>query len=72
MQLLESGDSTLEQQIRASKDLIPLATKLSTLASSDREADADGTSEDDGEQEDGGEGEIRQLAKTVLDLLDGQ
>ncbi|SCZ89478.1 BZ3500_MvSof-1268-A1-R1_Chr1-1g01206 [Microbotryum saponariae] len=75
VQLLESGDMTLESQIRASKDLIPLATRLSTLSSESSLHDAGraGTdaSEDDEEGQDGGESEIRVLARTVLDLLEG-
>lgn len=79
VQLLESGDPTLEAQIRASSTLIPLATQLSTLASSSasnappssHRADSDdGTT--DGEGGDGGEGEIRVLAKRVLELLEGE
>ncbi|KDE02560.1 vacuolar protein 8 [Microbotryum lychnidis-dioicae p1A1 Lamole] len=75
VQLLESGDMTLESQIRSSKDLIPLATRLSTLSSESslHEGGRAGTdaSEDDEEGQDGGESEIRVLARTVLDLLEG-
>ncbi|SCV71370.1 BQ2448_2958 [Microbotryum intermedium] len=75
VQLLESGDMTLESQIRASKDLIPLATRLSTLSSetSSHDGERAGTdaSEDEEEGQDGGESEIRVLARTVLDLLEG-
>ncbi|KAM0790549.1 Vacuolar protein 8 [Microbotryomycetes sp. NB124-2] len=65
VQLLESEDATLEKQIRSSKELVPLAQKLSedTDGQSVPESATEGS-------EDGGEGEIRQLAKTVLDLLE--
>ena len=65
VQLLESGDTTLENQVRSSKQLVPLATRLSE--------DIDGESQPESVtegSEDGGEGEIRQLAKTVLDLIE--
>ena len=69
-------DPTLEQQIRSSATLIPLATRLSTLTSSgsdaprlDSDASEDGMTDGEG---DGGEGEIRVLAKRVLELLDDE
>lgn len=77
------ADPTLENQIRSSTHLMSLANQLSSLTSSqtDGEGNATGTTtsasgssvrsgSDDGE-EDGGEGEIRVLAKRVLDLLEG-
>lgn len=69
-------DPTLEQQIRSSATLIPLATRLSTLTASESDtprADSDGSNDGmtDGEG-DGGEGEIRVLAKRVLELLDDE
>jgi len=72
VQLLESGDPTLESQIRASPDLIPLARRLSTMTSSQASL-KDGAESADGSEggEDAGEGEIVALARTVLDLLDG-
>lgn len=66
-------DPTLEQQIRASKDLIPLATQLSTLSSESQDGTSSVASREDGSDDgeaDGGEGEIRALARTVLDLLE--
>ena len=71
VQLLESGDPTLESQIRASPDLIPLARRLSTMAGSQASNGDGGESVDGSEAEDAGEGEIVALARTVLDLLDG-
>ncbi|GAA5962060.1 hypothetical protein JCM21900_006978 [Sporobolomyces salmonicolor] len=81
VQLLESGDPTLEQHIRSSKQLLPLAHKLATASSSatsafDRPASSlgasstDGGNDDDEGMGDGGEREIVELARTVLDLLD--
>lgn len=78
--LLHPGtDPTLEAQIRASPRLTALATQLSTAPSvassyvggggdkNDRSV-SERSMSDDGED---GEGEIKVLAKRVLDLLDG-
>lgn len=66
------ADPTLENQIRSSKDLIPLATHLSTLTSSEsQDGEASHTEGSDDGEADGGESEIRVLARTVLDLLEG-
>lgn len=65
-----SPDPTLEAQIRASKDLIPLAKQLSTLSSAESEASASQTQGSDDGEADGGEGEIRSLASAVLGLLE--
>lgn len=72
-------DTALEEKIRASPKLIPLATHLSTLSAPESVHDSEtngttsirGTS-DDGTEEgaDGGESEIRVLARTVLELLE--
>lgn len=70
-------DPTLENQIRSSTKLMSLASQLSlsnpddkaaTTAASDASSIRTGS---DDEGEDGGEGEIRVLAKRVLDLLEG-
>ncbi|KAI5477174.1 hypothetical protein MNV49_006618 [Pseudohyphozyma bogoriensis] len=76
VQLLESGDPTLEAQIRASPSLMNLAHQLSNLPSSAASYDKNGTESqrsvsDDEDDGDGGEGEIKVLASRVLDLLDG-
>ena len=65
-----SSDPTLENQIRSSKDLIPLATHLSTLSSGEsQDGEASHTEGSEDGEADGGESEIRQLARSVLDLL---
>lgn len=65
-------DPTLENQIRSSKDLIPLATHLSTLSSGEsQDGEASHTEGSEDGEADGGESEIRVLARTVLDLLEG-
>jgi vacuolar protein 8 len=83
VQLLESGDPTLENHIRSSPHLLPLAHKLATTTtlSSGQSASeksvqegGGGDNEDAGSEVDGmgdgGEREIVELARTVLELLD--
>lgn len=78
VQLLESGDAQLENNIRSSSALLPLIRRLSNSPSqsaasnqgspSDRAGAMDGAS-DDGQ---GAEGEISSLARKITDMLLGE
>ncbi|GAA5885678.1 hypothetical protein JCM16303_003110 [Sporobolomyces ruberrimus] len=80
VQLLESGDPTLENHIRSSPHLLPLAHKLASSANLSSGASSSEKSVQDGDNDDansevdgmgdGGEREIVELARTVLELLD--
>ncbi|GAA96338.1 hypothetical protein E5Q_03004 [Mixia osmundae IAM 14324] len=79
VQLLESGDATLEHSIKSSSQLMALIQGLSTSASaapssaggepkpSDSVSQTGGSGDED---EEGGEGEIAALARRIIDLLD--
>ncbi|EPQ30268.1 uncharacterized protein PFL1_02384 [Pseudozyma flocculosa PF-1] len=71
VQLLESGDAQLEENIRSSDQLLPLIAQLSHAApasanghSGDESADVDGS--EDGQ---GAEGEISSLARKIQEII---
>jgi hypothetical protein len=83
VQLLESGDAKLEAAIRGSSDIVPLVTKLSTVAggpgsnaassvAGDGPRPSDSASQRTGsdEEDDEADGEIAILSRKILDLLD--
>ena len=73
VQLLESGDAQLEDNIRNSEQLLPLIGQLST-ASADHSVDESHDSQLDGSDDgQGAEGEISSLARKIQEMLmDGQ
>jgi hypothetical protein len=79
VQLLESGDAKLEAAIRASSDLIPLVTKLSSASSTapssqtgDGPRPSDSASQRSDEDDDEADGEIAILSRKIIDLLEDQ
>ena len=73
VQLLESGDAQLEDNIRNSEQLLPLIGQLST-ASADHSVDESHDSQLDGSDDgQGAEGEVSSLARKIQEMLmDGQ
>ncbi|PWN28683.1 putative VAC8-vacuolar membrane protein required for the cytoplasm-to-vacuole targeting [Jaminaea rosea] len=80
VQLLESGDATLEGHIRASEQLLPLIRQLGEQGGAasggadggEGRSETSGVGEGEGEGSEGGdaEGEIESLAKRISELLE--
>lgn len=78
VQLLESGDATLEQSIRSSPRILPLVsqlTKVSSTAASSQAGDAGSPpsirrSEQSDDEEEEADGEIAMLARKIIDLVE--